>query len=69
MKKLFIAIINGNNGSLDGSIVYYIRATDYFAAEEFAREIMLENGFADEDIDDQFDFDIREFREDEVLEA
>lgn len=69
MKKLFIAIIYGNAWSLDGPIVYYIRATDYFAAEELAREIMLENGFADEDIDDQFDFDIREFREDEVLEA
>jgi hypothetical protein len=69
MKKLFIVVITEVAGSLDGPIVYYIRATDYFAAEEFAREIMLENGFADEDIDDQFDFDIREFREDEVLEA
>ncbi len=69
MKKLFIAIIYGNAWSLDGPIVYYIRAVDYFAAEELAREILLENGFADEDIDDQFDFDIREFREDEVIEA
>ena len=69
MKKLFIVVITEVEGSLDGPIVDYIRATDYFAAEEFAREIMLENGFADEDIDDQFDFDIREFREDEVLEA
>ena len=69
MKKLFIVIITEVEGSLDGPIVYYIRATDYFAAEELAREILLENGFADEDIDDQFDFDIREFREDEVIEA
>jgi hypothetical protein len=68
MKKLFIAIISDVEG-VHAPIVYYIRAVDYFAAEELAREIMLENGFANEDIDDQFDFDIREFREDEVLEA
>lgn len=69
MKKLFIVVITEVEGSLDGPIVYYIRAVDFFAAEEFAREILLECGFADEDIDDQFDFDIRELREDEVLEA
>ena len=68
MKKLFIVIISDVEG-VHGPIVYYIRAVDFFAAEEFAREILLECGFADEDIDDQFDFDIREFQEDEVLEA
>ena len=69
MKKLFIVVITEVEGSLNGPIVYYIRAVDFFAAEEIAREILLECGFADEDIDDQFDIDIREFQEDEVLEA
>ena len=69
MKKLFIVVITEVEGSLDGPIVYFIRAVDRLAAEEFAREILLECEFADEDIDDQFDIDVREFQEDEVLEA
>ena len=69
MKKLFIVIITEVEGLFDGPIVYYIRAADYFAAEELAREILVENGFVDEDIDDRCDFDIREFQEDEVIEA
>ena len=67
MKKLFIAIITDVEG-LQVPNVYYIRATDYFAAEEFARELVVEdNGYDEEELDELINFDIRPYREDEVL--
>ena len=69
MKKLFVVIVTDVEG-MQYPIVYYIKAADYFAAAAKVREIGAEdNGISIEELDELYDFDIREFQEDEVIEA
>ena len=69
MKKLFVVIVTDVEG-VEYSSVYYIKAADYFAAEDKVRELVAEDfGYDDEELDEMVNFDIREFREDEVIEA
>lgn len=69
MKKLFVVIVTDVDG-MQYSSVYYIKAADYFAAEDKVRECVAEDNDIDiEELDELYDFDIREFQEDEVIEA
>ena len=72
MKKLFSVLVTEVDrptslyGSripigLFGKRIYYINATDRAEAEAIAREHIYEYGYTDEDIDDRFDIDNREY--------
>ena len=69
MKKLFVVIVTDAEG-IEYSSLYYIKAAGYFAAADKVREVVAEdNGISIEELDELYDFDIREFQEDEVIEA
>ncbi len=69
MKKLFVVIVTDVEG-VEYSSLYYIKAASEIDAEEKARELVAEDfGYDEEELDEMVSFDIREFREDEVLEA
>jgi len=69
MKKLFVVIVTDVEGS-EYSSLYYIKAASEIDAEEKARELVAEDfGYDEEELDEMVSFDIREFREDEVIEA
>lgn len=69
MKKLFVVIVTDVEG-VEYSSVYYIKAADYFAAEDKVRELVAEDfGHDEEELDEMVNFDIREFDESEIIEA
>jgi hypothetical protein len=69
MKKLFVVIVTDVEG-VEYSSLYYIKAASEIDAEEKARELVAEDfGYDEEELDEMVSFDIREFREDEVIEA
>ena len=69
MKKLFVVIVTDAEG-VEYSSLYYIKAVDPIAAEEKARELVAEDfGWDEEEVDEMVDFDVREFRESDFVEA
>lgn len=69
MKKLFVVIVTDVEG-IEYSSLYYIKAASEIDAEKKARELVAEDfGYASINVDDMFSFDVREFREDKVIEA
>jgi hypothetical protein len=69
MKKLFVVIVTDVEG-VEYSSLYYIKAASEIDAEEKARELVAEDfGYDEEELDEMVSFDVREFREDEVIEA
>ena len=69
MKKLFVVIVTDAEG-IEYSSLYYIKAASEIDAEEKARELVAEDfGYDEEELDEMVSFDVREFREDEVIEA
>jgi predicted Holliday junction resolvase-like endonuclease len=71
MKKLFVVIVTDVE-RINHSSLYYIKAISEIAAKEKARELVVEGldfGYDEEDLDEWFDFKIRELRENDVIEA
>ena len=69
MKKLFVVIVTDVEG-VEYSSLYYIKAASEIDAEEKARELVAEDfGYDEEELDEMVSFDIREFRESDVIEA
>ena len=69
MKKLFVVIVTDFEG-FEYSSLYYIKAASEIDAEEKARELVAEDfGYDEEELDEMVSFDIREFRESDIIEA
>jgi len=71
MKKLFVVIVTDVEGS-EYSSLYYIKAASEIDAEEKARELVAEDfGYdeEEEELDEMVSFDVREFRESDIIEA
>ena len=69
MKKLFVVIVTDVEG-VEYSSLYYIKAASEIDAEEKARELVAEDfGYDEEELDEMVSFDIREFRESDIIEA
>jgi hypothetical protein len=69
MKKLFVVIVTDVEG-IEYSGLYYIKAVNEIAAEECARKLVIADfGYDEEELDELVSFDIREFLENDVIEA
>jgi hypothetical protein len=69
MKKLFVVIVTDVEG-VEYSSLYYIKAASEIDAEEKARELVAEDfGYDEEELDEMVSFDVREFRESDIIEA
>ena len=69
MKKLFVVIVTDAEG-IEYNSLYYIKAVNAIVAEEKARELVIEDyGYAEEELDEMVNFDIREFHISDVIEA
>jgi len=70
MKKLFAVMVNDVD-RMHATDLYFVKAENAQVAEKVVREILIEDyvdcGVDISDLDDSYDFDVREFDENAVI--
>lgn len=69
MKRLFCTVVTDYDGTLESPIIFHIKAETMEKAEECSRELIVEYGYEDGELDDLFDMFTFEVTEADITEA
>ena len=69
MKRLFCSVVTDFNGTFDSPVIFHIRAETMDHAEKCTREQLVEYGYDNDTIDDNFDMFTFEVNEVDIIEA
>ena len=69
MKRLFCTVVTDFDGTMESPLIFHIKAESMQKAEECSRELLMEHGYEEKELDDLFDLFTFEVLDVDIVEA